>query len=1438
MQLTASELKDLRKQGAVRVFWLGVCFVLSATSLLYIFAYAGNSSNSASIVGAPPHSILEPQFTEPFMSDDDDHMVDFLIYMKARANLDALNLPGGKVARRNIVINSLKNAAAQSQNQILNELELLTTQGVVSSYRILWIANAIQVTGRASLLLTLSDFPGVERVVLDKPILFLDDDNHTAGLPPSGLTWGLERIRARHVWEGLGITGSGVTVAILDSGVDWLHPDLNENYRGYAGSSAPVHVGNWFDAIDGTGTPFDPRGHGTHVAGTAVGMNGIGVAPGAQWMAVRVLDANGFGTVGNIHAGFQWLLAPDGDPALSPEVVNNSWGSKSNIPDFLPDVIALQSAGIIPVFAAGNSGPEDGTIHSPASYPDTISVGASDDIDAIAWFSSRGPSGFTNEPKPAFVAPGTRVLSAMPGGGYSYRDGTSMAAPHATGLFALMLSANNTLNESQITAILTSTAKAVDDVVPSNKSGWGRIDAFAAVSSELPVGVLKGRVTDGIGQVVEVIIQITTPSGSVLEFTSDSSGYYEIPLQPAIYKIGVEEFGFESFEFGQVAVTAHQVTFLNIQLTARPKGTLSGFVLEINSGFPLTAAIRVVGTPAAVTSNGQGEYQIVLPEGSYTLEASAIGHHFGKANVIVTRNSTVTQDFTLRTAPRTLLVDSGQWYYRSQISFFSETLEQLELAYDIVTVRDPLIDIPDADELVNYDVVIWSSPTDSPSQISAGEVISSYLSQGGNLIISGQNIAEYEDLLLGSKSWWHHHLEADYIGKLIPPIKVAAHAESVFHPITFTLNEPGSAGNQSTVDRVAIHPNGFSQPAFRYQDDSLAGLQAGDCAPFEVVYLGFGLEGISSVGQRTDIISRSLSYFTQPEHEIGIRIEPDVVNDIVVSGHRLTMTFDVANLSELFTDTFTFNVEENSWPATVFTETLTLGSCHSERITIAIDVPSNLEPDTIEEFEIAVYSSNDSEYEVHVPVHLKSTGRILLVDDDRWYDSEDSYISALESNGFIHDYWEIGSSPIIRGSPPSFLLNEYDFVIWYTGYDWFAPITGDELKSLQSYLDQGGRLFLSSQDYLDKHGNDILTSDYFGVHSFRESVTPTLAFGYKSPAFLDVLTRPLHLDFGPYQNFSDGLIANKDSQASFWHDGGYVAGLVNAGTGWRGVFWATPFEAVPADKQSAIMNRIVGWLSDLGGSTFDADARVVPMDVEDGPLMTFTLTVRAFDGSNSSGVWITNTIPTKLTIDPDSISGGALYDPATRDLTWHGVISGGEEHVIRYQVNVDPGTPAGTLIENKVNIYYDRHELRFERSSPIWVGTADLSGSTFDVDHQVADIGSIITYHLEIINSAAHSEQVTATVFIPYDLSLITETITASEGIIYSEGNRFIWSGTAENHHVVTVTYAVSIPLTATKLKLPTPVVLSDGISDLLLLHQYVELAPPLSYLPIIAAYH
>ncbi len=273
------------------------------------------------------------------------------------------------------------------------------------------------------------------------------------------MEWNIARTNADDVWA-LGYTGQNIVVGSCDTGVDWTHPALINQYRPWIAGAPTRHDYNWYDASGQYSEPTDPNGHGTHTTGTMVGDDGagnqIGMAPGAQWIACKA-DPGGTWKASNYLGCWEWFLAPtkldgtDPRPDLAPHVINNSWscpGSEGCDPDTLRDAAkALYAAGIAIAKSGGNSGSACATITNPGQYPELLATAAFASGDTIASFSSRGPVTYEGETriKPDIAAPGVGIRSSVPGGGYSSLQGTSMAAPHTAGLIALLWSANPAL---------------------------------------------------------------------------------------------------------------------------------------------------------------------------------------------------------------------------------------------------------------------------------------------------------------------------------------------------------------------------------------------------------------------------------------------------------------------------------------------------------------------------------------------------------------------------------------------------------------------------------------------------------------------------------------------------------------------------------------------------------------------------------------------------------------------------------------------------------------------------------------------------------------------------------------------------------------------------------------------------------------------------------
>jgi len=388
-------------------------------------------------------------------------------------------LHGPRSLRGAAVAEVLRSHASESQAALLARLAGWRRQGLVRDVRPLWVTNAVVLSATPDVVALIEARQDVASVRPDAitlvPTLAPGTDNQVA-------------VHAPDVWAQAG-TGSGVVVASLDSGVDVTHPDLAPGYRGGTNS--------WFDPYLQHADPTDLTGHGTGTLAVAVGRDDSGVtlgtAPGAQWVAARVFDDSGASTISAVHAAFQWLLDPDGEPgtADAPRVVNASWsigtGPGCDLV-FQPDVQALRAAGILTVFPAGNFGGTASSSVSPGNYPESVSVGAVNANGVVRSDSGRGPStcGGRSRVFPDLVAPGTNLYTADRYGLYQYLSGTSVAAPHVTGAVSLLAAARPGLGADALEQLLESTASDLGDVGPDDTYGHGLLDAAAAYAG-LPV---------------------------------------------------------------------------------------------------------------------------------------------------------------------------------------------------------------------------------------------------------------------------------------------------------------------------------------------------------------------------------------------------------------------------------------------------------------------------------------------------------------------------------------------------------------------------------------------------------------------------------------------------------------------------------------------------------------------------------------------------------------------------------------------------------------------------------------------------------------------------------------------------------------------------------------------------------------------------------------
>lgn len=310
----------------------------------------------------------------------------------------------------------------------------------------------------------------VVAVAKEDVVLRVDDDVIVEAIgkpapvqPAQSTPWGIERVEALVAWSAS--VGAGVNVGVIDTGIDLTHPDLSANIKG------------GYNAIDATKSANDDNGHGTHVAGTIAAINNnigvVGVAPGANLYAIKVLDRRGSGYLSDIIDGLDWAIQH------GMKVVNMSLGTSADVQSFHDAVMRVRAAGIMQVVAAGNSG---SGVSFPGAYAEVITVSATDNTNTIASFSSRGPA-------VDLAAPGVNIYSTYKGRTYQTLNGTSMAAPHVTGGVAALLAVpakcdldfNGLCDPSEVQQHLESTAKDLGLAGKDSLYGAGLLDVAKAV---------------------------------------------------------------------------------------------------------------------------------------------------------------------------------------------------------------------------------------------------------------------------------------------------------------------------------------------------------------------------------------------------------------------------------------------------------------------------------------------------------------------------------------------------------------------------------------------------------------------------------------------------------------------------------------------------------------------------------------------------------------------------------------------------------------------------------------------------------------------------------------------------------------------------------------------------------------------------------------------
>ena len=546
----------------------GACVATPAPALEAGIA-GGTAAAMAGGAVSAARPTLTPELGAARAAAPPDERLPILIEMREHPDFASLHRRVAGMAaadRRRLVVNTLRAQAGRSQAEVLAELISAQHDGHAAQVRPLWFINAVAADVTPAELDRLAARPDIEAITYDPPRPMLDavetaparrvsiPVRPSAGGAVTAATpvWSVNWIGAPTVWSE-GYKGACVLVAIIDTGVDYTHPDLANriwiNADEIPGNGIDDDGNGYIDDVRGydfyshDNDPQDPNGHGTHVSGSVAGDGTggtiTGVAPEARIMPVKVLSAGGSGGESMVLEGIQYAVNNGA------QVINISLGElcpdPTNRAMYRSSANAVAAAGVTMCVAAGNDRGKvrppnmtrtPGDVPGPWIGPGqpalgatsgATTVGATDHMsDAIAYFSSPGPVDWSQpsgsgdwrlcDPgtpnvgliKPDVSAPGMDVLSTIAGGGYGLNSGTSMASPHVAGLAALILSKNYELTSDQVDQILESSALDLGPTGKDNDFGAGRIRAPEAIAAtpaatSPPMSVLSHVNLDNIG---------------------------------------------------------------------------------------------------------------------------------------------------------------------------------------------------------------------------------------------------------------------------------------------------------------------------------------------------------------------------------------------------------------------------------------------------------------------------------------------------------------------------------------------------------------------------------------------------------------------------------------------------------------------------------------------------------------------------------------------------------------------------------------------------------------------------------------------------------------------------------------------------------------------------------------------------------------------------
>ncbi len=632
------------------------------------------------------------------------------------------------------------------------------------------------------------------------------------------------------------------------------------------------------------------------------------------------------------------------------------------------------------------------------------------------------------------------------------------------------------------------------------------------------------------------------------------------------------------------------------------------------------------------------------------------------------------------------------------------------------------------------------------------------------------------------------------------------------------------ADNQRSPDEVAVGDTDRAALVWHYGDGAGAGVGAEVCVPYRALFFAFGFEAIAERTQRAEVMGRSLDWLVTSPAAAGLALEYESETRIAPPGATLTHTLRVRHVGQAGPpDTLTVALEPGIWMAALTPTHFTLEPCESRYVTVTLSIPPEAGINVRDQTTVTLSSALVPTPTVAL-LTAKTPAAVLLVKDDRWYPMEDYYRQALAARGVPFDLWSTdhaNTRGLHRGPVTAELLRPYSVVVWFTGYDWYAPVTPVEAALLLDYLDGGGRLLLSSQDYLYYHSERLLT-ERLGVLEATGDVGVSTAFG--------VTEHPAGGNWGPavlsypFNNWSDRVEPRPEVAVVARGEGGAPVALGAEGAGdpaSRTLFYAFPIETLPEAARAEVLAAGIGWLSPLGRSAWS----VLPEAPLPGAPVTATLVLHN-DGPEARVVSITHTLPEGLSLIEATLSPELDYDPIGRHIGWGGWITPSLPLTLSWSALLDPLWPGGGALTPTVRIELPDWGWGFERRAALRGGGGTLADSYWLIPPEV-EVQRPLTVSLALVNSGPGAVEA-ASVALWLQAGLAPITATQPE-----VGLRLpLWEGSL----VPGETRVLTLPLRPWRYAPPLRVdaLLSDGTGRRWERSLWLEVASRRAYLPMV----